>query len=212
MRCFAVVPAAGKSRRMGRAKLLMSWGDATVIEAVLDAWLASGVERVVVTVAPGDEQLARLCAARGVDVIFPPTPPPEMKDSVLLALRHLQATAHPDDNDAWLLAPADGIGLSAAAVDLVIRGYREALIEAGTARIVVPCLDGRRGHPVAFPWRLVDEAERLGDDEGLNVLVRRHEIVEVDVAGTLGDQAERIFIDLDTPEDYRRLGGGERGE
>ena len=31
-RSFAIIPAAGRSVRMGRQKLLMPWGDATLIE------------------------------------------------------------------------------------------------------------------------------------------------------------------------------------
>ena len=40
-RSFAVVPAAGRSRRMGRPKLLLPWGESTIIQQVLGAWRAS---------------------------------------------------------------------------------------------------------------------------------------------------------------------------
>jgi CTP:molybdopterin cytidylyltransferase MocA len=54
---------------------------------------------------------------------------------------------------------------------------------------------------VLFPWSLADEVAKLGPDEGINVLRDRFpcRAVEVD------DSA--AFDDLDTPEDYRRLGG-----
>lgn len=57
MRAFAIVPAAGLSRRMGAPKLLLPWGSATVIEAVVARWRASPVERIVVVVRRDDQPL-----------------------------------------------------------------------------------------------------------------------------------------------------------
>jgi molybdenum cofactor cytidylyltransferase len=205
MRSFAIVPAAGQSRRMGRAKLLLPWRDSTVIESVLAAWRASQVERVVVTVGPTDDELATRCSACGAEVVRAASAPPQMKDSVLLALEHIRATAAPSDTDAWLLAPADGVGLTARAINLVIDEFVSCAAASGTAKIVVPCVGGRRGHPVAFPWRLATEVGRLGADEGINVLRKRHAAHQWDIAEALGDEAEQILIDLDTPQDYRRL-------
>jgi len=57
VRAFAIVPAAGLSRRMGAPKLLLPWGSATVIEAVVARWRASPVERIVVVVRRDDQPL-----------------------------------------------------------------------------------------------------------------------------------------------------------
>jgi molybdenum cofactor cytidylyltransferase len=205
MRSFAIVPAAGQSRRMGRAKLLLPWRDSTVIACVLTAWRASQVERVVVTVGPTDDRLAERCSDCGAEVVRATTVPPQMKDSVLLALEHVRASAAPRDTDAWLLAPADGVGLTSRAINLVIDEFVNCGASGDTSRIVVPSVGGRRGHPVAFPWPLAAEVGRLGDAEGINVLRRRHGAHEWDVAEALGDEAEQILIDLDTPQDYERL-------
>ena len=56
-RSFAVVPAAGRSERMGAPKLLLPLGDSTVIEHVLAAWTASPVTRTVVVVRADDAEL-----------------------------------------------------------------------------------------------------------------------------------------------------------
>jgi molybdenum cofactor cytidylyltransferase len=193
-RAFAVVPAAGRSQRMGRPKLLLPWRNATVIEHVLAAWLASDVERVVVVVHPDDASLAEICRRAGAEVVIPPAAPPEMKDSVLHALDFLRVAAAPSASDVWLLAPADMPTLPTAAIDLVIAAH-----DPDDARILVPRHAGRRGHPVLFPWPLCDEVARLGPSEGLNQLRRRFPVRELDFI------EPAVLADLDTPDDYRRL-------
>lgn len=192
-RTFAVLPAAGRSVRMGRPKLLLPWGDATVIERVVHTWRASHVDALVVVVHPDDLQLAEACRRFGADVVVAATPPPEMKDSVLIGLEYLAACYRPVPDDAWLLAPADMPELTTAAVDAVVGAWR-----MGGGPIVVPCHNGRRGHPVLFAWPLADEVRALGPAHGLNELVRRHPSREIE----LSDEA--ILADLDTPDDYGR--------
>ncbi|MCA9206964.1 MAG: NTP transferase domain-containing protein, partial [Planctomycetales bacterium] len=104
MRSFAVVPAAGESRRMGRPKLLLPWGDSTVIQTVLAAWQASRVDRVLVVVRPDDAELAEVCRRAGATVVVPGESPPEMKRSIQLALHEIHHRHAPTDADAWLLA------------------------------------------------------------------------------------------------------------
>ena len=63
-RFFGVIPAAGRSVRMGEPKLLLPWRDGTLIEHVLAQWLASRVACVTVVVHPDDQELAAVCRAR----------------------------------------------------------------------------------------------------------------------------------------------------
>jgi molybdenum cofactor cytidylyltransferase len=194
-RSFAVVPAAGESRRMGRPKLLLPWRGGTVIETVLTTWRASSVQRIVVVVGPGDVALADKVRGDRVDVVIPTIPPPDMKASVLYGLDHLQRTFQPQPTDAWLLAPADLPHLPRAIIDEVLRSY-----DPTAPSVIVPTLSGKRGHPVLFPWQLVAEVHTLAQDEGLNALLPRHPLhtVRCDHLATV-----EAWRDLDTPEDYR---------
>jgi CTP:molybdopterin cytidylyltransferase MocA len=106
MQTFAVIPAAGRSLRMGQPKLLLPWRGSTVLENVLKTWSASRVGRVVLVVHPDDAEILRLGAAAGAHVVQPQTPPEEMKVSVQLALDYI-SHFEPTETDAWLLAPAD---------------------------------------------------------------------------------------------------------
>lgn len=200
-RSFAIVPAAGRSRRMGVPKLLLPWGSARadgtrpcVIEVVLAAWRASRVTQVVVVVHPDDLELAAICQRSGAQVVVADPPPIEMKDSVQRGLEFVSSRWQPEDRDAWLLAPADMPLLSAAAIDRVLGAQ-------GThpGKVLVPQHDGRRGHPVLFPWPLAGEVSRLGSDQGLNALVRAYPVKEIEFA------EDAVLADLDTPADVRRL-------
>lgn len=192
-RTFAIVPAAGESRRMGEPKLLLPIGGRPLIEHTLAAWKASRVERIVVVVRPGDEHLADLAREAGVELCVPPVPPPDMKSSLGFGLAYLLEHYQPTLEDEWLVAPADMPGLSPRVIDALL-----ATAERG--RILIPTLAGRRGHPVLLPWPLAAEVPWLGPDEGLRDLVDRHapQFVACDEVET---QRETAFADLDTPNE-----------
>ena len=197
MQSFAVIPAAGRSVRMGRPKLLLPWGKSTVIEHVLSVWRASRVGRIVVVVHPDDGELAEVCRAAGAEVVVPDGPPPQMRDSARRGLAYVQRRYTPESRDVWLLAPADMPRLSSAVIDQLLAAHRPQSPE-----ILLPAIEGRRGHPVLFPWHLVDAVETLPAEDGVNALLARHPVRQISCSEA------SILDDLDTPEDYRRLHPG----
>jgi molybdenum cofactor cytidylyltransferase len=197
-RLFAVVPAAGHSRRMGRPKLLLPLGSGTVIGRMLAVLQPPAIAATVVVVRPDDEPLRAAVAQSGAIPLLPDIAPEEMRQSVEHALRYIEQQFHPRPEEGWLLAPADHPLLEAAVVGRLICEWR-----ASPGRIVVPIHRGRRGHPALFPFALAAEVFRLPADQGLNRLVQLHASlvwqVEVD--------SPSVLADLDTPEDYERLRG-----
>lgn len=185
---------------MGQPKLLLPWRDSTVIEHVLSAWRASRVDHFVVVHHGDDQRLARLSAACGAITVAPQPPPAQMKDSVRHGLEVLSEKFRPQDDDAWLVAPADMPGLSADVIDRLIAAHAAGLRQHPRApRIRAPRYGAQRGHPVLFPWPLAAEVSRLGDDEGLDALATRFGVDYVEFA--LRAKPE----DFDTPADYERL-------
>jgi len=196
LRLFAVVPAAGQSRRMGRPKLLLPLGPSTVIAQMLSALARPEIAATLVVVRPDDEPLRAAVAGCGATPLQPNVPPPEMRQSVEHALRHIEAQFHPRADDGWLLAPADHPLLDPEVITRMIMEWRRC-----PRRIVVPIYRGRRGHPTLFPFRLAAEVFNLPADQGLNSLLKVHaaEIIQIDTA------SPAVVADLDTPEDYVRL-------
>jgi molybdenum cofactor cytidylyltransferase len=179
---------------MGKPKLLLPWREGRVIEAQLAAWRSGGVEAIVVVVHPDDAELAKVCRRSGAEVVIPSIAPPTMKESVLAGVEYLAARYKPRGDDVWMLAPADMPLLKSNLIDLLLAEY-----DPRQPKIIVPQCQGKRGHPVVFPWRLVAEAQALAADEGLNVLLERHDVRQVAVSD------EGALMDIDTPEEYDRL-------
>jgi molybdenum cofactor cytidylyltransferase len=204
-RYFAVIPAAGVSRRTEpQHKLLLPWGHTTIIEHVLTAWINSRVDGIVLVCRGQDEQLAnRVRGFATIDLVLPDQPPRDMKESIRLGLRHLKhhpSLAPPRDCDRWLIAPADLPTLSSALIDEVIESGRNV------PSIVAPRFGERGGHPVSFPFSLERDIDRLDENDGINRLLERHPVHWLTFA------AEQFPHDVDTLHDYRRLSESRDGE
>jgi len=192
-RCFAVIPAAGHSRRMGRPKLQLPLADATMIDRVLKAWTTSCVDVVVIVIRRDDSSLIRLCQRWPVEIVSPTEDPRDMKESVQAGLKHLRTTQEPRQTDRCFFAPADLPAINASLIDRLLQ------VESEANNIVVPEFGGRTGHPVLFPWSVTSEVFHLLPDEGIRSLLDRHPLTRLPLA------AEERLADIDTPADYQRM-------
>jgi molybdenum cofactor cytidylyltransferase len=188
---WAVVLAAGESRRMGTQKLLLPFGDATVVEAVVRTALASRVDRGLVVIGADRDAVRPRLEPSGVAFAVNEDYQLGMLSSVQAGLRAL-----PDEAEAAVILLGDQPFLPAPVVDAVIGAYRES-----RKGIVIPTFQGRRGHPILIDLKFRAEVLALDPAEGLRRLIGAHsdDISEVEV----GDA--NILRDLDTPEDYAGL-------
>lgn len=195
-RIFAVVPAAGFSRRMGQPKLLLPFGSGTVISCVMDALKAGGVDEIYLLVRADDVDLRRELNRHDVCIVPTPEPTAGMRESVELLLTLIAVEMHPEPEDAWLLVPADEPTLDPQVVRGLVAEWR-----AAPTGILVPVHRGRRGHPTLFGWNFTEYVYSLPEGQGLNRLLRIDpgEVREIPVA------SPEILQDMDTPEDYQRL-------
>lgn len=195
-RLFAIIPAAGLSRRMGQPKLLLPLGSATVIAQVLRTLRIPEIVETYVVLRRDDEALRRAVAAEGAHIVQPEVPPPDMRTSIERGLAAIAEQYAPADDEGWLLSPADHPALDRSVLFRLIQQWR-----ATAPRILVPLHQGRRGHPTLFAWSLAREVAGIPQNQGLNWLVRRH---EAEIAECPCD-SPAILQDMDTPADYERL-------
>ncbi len=212
-KCYSVVPAAGRSRRMGQSKLLLPWGETTIIDQVLQAWTTSRVCKVVVVVRQDDLQLQAVCDRWPVSVVAVEPEPRDMKASIQIGLRYLIEHANPRDHDRCFIAPADLPTLSSQIIDALIidaliidaqiiellSSENPTTAESEAAKIVVPQFGDRPGHPALLPWPLTREIFALAEDEGINRIVDRCAKRFVPIS------AEQRVTDVDTLEQYEQL-------
>jgi molybdenum cofactor cytidylyltransferase len=202
MRTFGLIPAAGKSRRMGRPKLALRVGARTVLEHALDAVRAAGVEEVLVVLGPHGEALRQPAERAGAHVLLLAEETADMRATCLRGLDWLEARFRPRPDDGWLLLPADHPTVRPD----VVRALLDMVPKHPAGSIFVPAHAGRRGHPVWLRWSHVAAILGLVEGEGLNAYVRRR----VDETVELAWPSDDVLRDLDTPEDYEQLLGERR--
>lgn len=196
-RLLAIIPAAGRSRRMGQPKLLLDIAGQSVISRVLSALQEAGIERTLVVVRSDDEALIREVRESGGEVVTPEVAPEEMRQSVEYAVQHVRHTeATFGAFTGWMLVPGDHPTLHPEVIQRLIAAWSDH-----PQLIAVPVHAGRRGHPTLFPWSMVDDVFSLPTDQGLNQLLRMNpeRVLEAEVSDS------RVLDDLDTPEDLLRL-------
>ncbi|MFQ5733699.1 MAG: NTP transferase domain-containing protein [Planctomycetaceae bacterium] len=195
-RLFAVIPAAGLSRRMGRPKLTLELGGKSVIRRLLETLEQAGVSGRLIVCRNDDRELFEEIEAAGATVVTPGVHPPDMRTSVECALDVLRTVHRPEPDEGWMLAPADHPVLSVPVVRRLVEQWAD-----GGAAILVPTFDGRRGHPTLFRWSLADRVRDIPADCGLNHLLRQFpaDVVEYPVDDPC------VLADLDTPADFARL-------
>jgi len=198
---FALIPAAGRSRRMGSPKLLLDVNGKTVIARVLTALGEAGLVNRLVVLHPQDELLKREVERHGGRAFFPPTPPPEMRDSIQFGFKsvadEIRASGEPaDPHQPWLLVPADHPVIDAKTVTILLEAAAK-----NPGRIIVPTHGGRRGHPTVFAWKHALQIDQIPEGLGFNWIVEQSpaDIIEIEFASS------GVLVDLDTPDDYERL-------
>jgi molybdenum cofactor cytidylyltransferase len=186
----AVVLAAGLSRRMGRAKLLLIVEGRAVVRMAVDNVLAGGIERIVVVSGAEHEAIAHALA--GLPVRFAVNPNPEAGQGSSIAVG---IAALPERVEAALIVLGDQPFLSPE----VIPSLAAALARTGLP-IVAPRYRDGRGNPVLFARAVFPELLRLAGDRGARAVIERDpsRVAVVDFETSMP-------ADIDTPEDYERL-------
>jgi CTP:molybdopterin cytidylyltransferase MocA len=186
MKLGAVVAAAGLSRRMGREKILLRFGEASVLERVLATLAAAGVADRVVVLRPGLPEAYEQARRAGASVVINPSPEEEMLLSIRMGIGELAL-----DLQAFYVWPADHPAvLPETLVTLAM--------EAGSDRIVLPTHRGRRGHPALVGDGLIQAIAQIPAGEGLRHLWH----ADPQLVREVPVEDSGVLLDLDTPEDY----------
>jgi len=187
----AIVLAAGESRRMGRPKLTLPFGEKTMIETVVDNAVQSKVDGVLVVLGSGAEKIAEKIKGYPVKT----TVNPEFRQGMLSSIQWgFESLA--EDTRAALVMLGDQPLIPGSVIDKIVDAY----IQTGKG-IVLPVYNKRRGHPILIDMRYRDEVKRISPDTGLRALVHNHaeDILEVEV------DAPGVLRDIDTVEDYNEI-------
>jgi molybdenum cofactor cytidylyltransferase len=186
--------AAGQSKRMGQPKMLLPWGETTVLGQVINTFAKTGVSEIVI-VTGGQREVVEAEAAR-LAKKFPLRcihNPAHETGEMLSSLQCGLAALSPEVESA-LIGLGDQPQLSLESAQKVVSAF-----ETSGAHLLVPSYNLRRGHPWLVQRELWNEILSLRAPQTLR------DFLNASAGKILYVEADQTILkDLDTPEDYQR--------
>ena len=185
-----VVLAAGTSSRLGRPKQLLELEGRPLLQHVVEAAAASGLDEVIVVLGYESERIASaLTLPPGTRVVVNR----DYEAGQSTSLRAGLGSVDPEAKAAAILL-GDQPRVTPPAISKVLDAFR-----ASEATIVRALWQGTPGHPVVLARSEWDSIKNLKGDTGARDLVATSARVEVVEMG------EPPLEDVDTREQYERL-------
>ena len=181
-----LVLAAGGSRRLGRPKQLLPYGDGTLLDHVLGTARACRFDQLICVLGGSSEDVRATVDLRGADVVVNREFGTGCSSSIATAL----GTVDPRI-DVLVLMLGDQPGVRPETVAALLTGR-------GDAPLAACRYESGRGHPLAFARSTFGDLATLHGDKGVWRLMDRSDMVEVVVPGA-------VPRDVDTWADYEAV-------
>lgn len=186
-----VILAGGGSSRYGQPKMLLDWHGKPIIRQVAETALRAGLNPLVVVTGAVDTALRD--ALVGLPVHFVHNP--EWQGGQSTSLRKgVEALLETVGSALFLLA--DQPLISVDLIQSLIKRHQETL-----APVVAPRVEGRRANPVLFDRVTFKLLQTVQGDQGGRAIFNQIAVDYLDWPDS------NLLLDIDTPEDYRRLMG-----
>jgi molybdenum cofactor cytidylyltransferase len=187
---WAMILAAGESRRMGKTKLLLPFGGKTIIETIIENVIRSKADKILVVLGSDKEKIEKKIKSFPLEFAFNPDYRSGMLSSIQTGFKAL-----PEDAQAVLIILGDQPSVSSQVINKIIAAYKKT-----GKGIVLPVYKKERGHPVLIDIKYRQEVANLSPKIGLRKLVynRPDDILEVKV------ETSSVLRDIDNAEDYRK--------
>ena len=187
---WAIILAAGKSKRMGKPKLLLPFGEKTIIETVIQNVILSKVDKILVVLGSNQDKIEEKIKDLPIETVVNPHFTKGMLSSVQCGFRSIPKNAR-----AVLVMLGDQPSISSTIINKIIDKFKST-----KKGVILPVNKNKRGHPVLIDIKYRDKVERLNPDIGLRELIHNHpeDIMEVEL------ETSNILKDIDNMNDYKR--------
>jgi molybdenum cofactor cytidylyltransferase len=186
-----IILAAGLSRRMGQPKMILPWGETTVIGHVAGILQAAGIQSIMVVTGGTANLVETALANYPVSTVFNPN----YANGDMLFSIQAGLAAIPERIQAALVVLGDQPQIETGTVREMLDLYRRE-----KPPLAVPSYNMRRGHPWLIEKSLWPDILNLTPPATMRDFFQQHHTMisylEVDTASVLSD--------LDTPEDYEK--------
>ena len=183
-----IILAAGGSKRFGQSKQLLDWKGQPFVRAVAKTALEAGLSPVVVVTGANAEQVEQ--AVRDLNVIITKNEQWEsgQGSSIKTGIQTVQRVG----GAVFLLTDQPQVTTS------ILRALVEKHAE-GLYSVVAPMVMDQRANPVLFDRTTFPDLVTLEGDVGGRAIFHKHRVEY------LPWHDDRLLLDVDTPEMYRRL-------
>jgi CTP:molybdopterin cytidylyltransferase MocA len=192
LRVSAILLAGGASSRMGRAKALLEYRGETFLDRQIALYASIGARVICVLGHDAGLIAGSLRRVREALLVLNPQPEQGQLSSLQCGLRALC-----QDTEAFFFTPVDSPGVRRETLAMLLDSF-----EKDAADFWQPSVRGVRGHPVLAPARMAAALLALPPEASARDLIRRSRRCILETAD------EGAVLDIDTPEDYRRLLSG----
>jgi molybdenum cofactor cytidylyltransferase len=185
-----IILSAGESKRMGKPKQLLPWGNSVILQQVIDNASASRLGMILLVLGShADEIAGKIKISSKIRIVINRDFKEGMSSSVKCGVKNA-----PEEADAYVLLLGDQPTIFPDIINKLIDCY-----QTNKHGIIIPVYDGRRGHPVVFDVKYKQALLAIGDG-GAKVVVDKHthDVLEVTV------DSPEVLTDIDTPQDYQK--------
>jgi molybdenum cofactor cytidylyltransferase len=192
-RIAAIVLAAGLSTRMGEQKLLLPWGNKTVIEQIAGIIHQSGLDPIIVVTGKDDDKLNSILdqvnVTRVVNAEY------ENSSMVTSLQKGLNAIQRKDIQASMVF-----LGDQPTVQEYTVRSIVEAFENSGS-EIVIPSFQFHQGHPWLVKRKLWSEIRELNSKNTMQEFLSQHKkVIQYVIVDT-----PSVLQDMDTPEDFQKI-------
>ncbi|MCX6329870.1 MAG: nucleotidyltransferase family protein [Bacteroidia bacterium] len=185
---WAIILAAGESKRMKVPKMILPFKGKTIIEKVIENVTDSEVDKTLVVLGSDKDDILKIISHLPVMHCYNENYKQGMLSSVKCGFRFL-----PQKFRAALVFLGDQPMIEPDVINMVISAYRTS-----AKGIIIPVFRNKHGHPLLLDSKYRDEVEMLKPDETLRALTHKFSDDVFEVEANTHD----ILKDIDTKNDY----------
>ena len=190
----AIILAAGESKRMGVPKMLLQWGETTVLEHVISVFAKTGIKDILIITGAHKVEIEKVISKSKThdpvrSVFNENFSDGEMLSSIQCGIQEL--------SDQAVGAAVIGLGDQPQVQKETVRSILN-IHQSNENSIIVPSFEMKRGHPWLIPRRFWKDILDMKPPLTLrDFLALRAALIHYVVINN-----PSILTDLDTPQDY----------
>lgn len=188
-----IILAAGGSTRYGQPKQLLDWKGEPFVRVVAKTALQAGLSPVVVVTGAQAQEIQTSVENLGVPVKYNPEWASGQASSIRAGIEALEALS-PFRAGAAIFLLADQPQLTTSVLRALVEKHAEGLYPA-----LAPLVMDQRANPVLFDRVTFSDLKALQGDVGGRAIFHKYPVEY------LPWHDDRLLLDVDTPEMYRRL-------